>query len=206
MGPSTASDASSTDGRDIEPARFRVSSRVAVLDEHTGAPVVPGSDAVGLVALGGHIPLGYYNDPQKTAATFRVINGVRYAVPGDHATVDADGLVQMLGRGSASINTGGEKVYPEEIEAFLRKHKAVFDCAVVGVPDPRFGERVVGIVQVTDGYALDGAELTASCRRKLASYKMPRQWIFVDSLQRSAAGKIDHQKLRALAMERLGLT
>ncbi len=202
LGPSTAS---SADGSDIAPARFRVSARVAVIDEHTGASVVPGSDAVGLLALGGHVPLGYYKDPQKTAATFREINGVRYSVPGDHATVDADGMVHVLGRGSASINTGGEKVYPEEIEACLREHAAVFDCAVVGVPDPRFGERVVGIVQTTEGVHVDGEELTASCRQKLASYKLPRQWIFVDSLERSAAGKIDHPKLRALAMERLGL-
>jgi len=182
-----------------------VSDRIAVFNEHTGAPVTPGSDEVGIVAMGGPIPLGYYNDPERTAATFRVINGVRYAVPGDYATVAADGLVQLLGRGSASINTGGEKVYPEEIETFLRTHKAVTDCAIIGVPDARFGERVVGIVQVTDGYYLDAAELTAMCRRKLASYKVPRAWLFVDSLDRSAAGKLDHPKLRALAMQRLGI-
>ncbi|MET0920447.1 MAG: acyl-CoA synthetase, partial [Acidimicrobiia bacterium] len=202
MGPSNSSRA---DGGAIDPSRFRVSERVAVLDERTGEPVTPGSDQIGLVAMGGHIPVGYYNDPEKTAATFRVVNGVRYAVPGDYATVAADGTVQLLGRGSASVNTGGEKVYPEEVESVLRKHKGVFDCAIVGVPDPRFGEVIVGVVQVTPNHYLDGPELTAFCRRKLASSKMPREWIFVDSLERSAAGKVDHPKLRALAMERLGL-
>jgi acyl-CoA synthetase (AMP-forming)/AMP-acid ligase II len=202
LGPSNAS----TSGDPaIAPARFRVSDRVSVIDEVTGHPVAPGSDEVGLVAMGGNIPIGYYNDPAKTAATFRVIGGKRYSVPGDYATVAADGTVQLRGRGSACINTGGEKVYPEEVELTLKKHASVFDCAVVGVPDPRFGEKVVGIVQVTENHYLDAAELTAWSRRKLAGYKMPREWLFVDVLPRSAAGKVDHPKLRALAMQRLGI-
>ena len=151
--------------------------------------MTPGHDEVGLVAMGGNIPIGYYNDPEKTRRTFRVIDGTRYSVPGDYATVAADGTVQLLGRGSACINTGGEKVYPEEVEPVLRKHRGVFDCAVVGVPDPRFGEKVVALVQVTDGHHLDAAELTAWCRRKLAGYKMPREWLFVDALPRSPGGQ-----------------
>ena len=127
-------------------------------------------------------------------------------VPGDYATVEADGSLTLLGRGSVCINTGGEKVYPEEVEAELREHPAVFDCVVVGVPDERFGEQVVALVQVTDDHHVDEPEMRAWCRRKLAGYKMPREWIFVDSLERSAAGKADHKKLRALALDRLGLS
>ena len=111
--------------------------------------------------------------------------------------------MKLLGRGSACINTGGEKVYPEEVEAELRKHPSVFDCAVVGVPDPRFGEMVVALVQVTDGHALDEAELAAWCHATVAGYKTPRRFLPVDSLQRSAAGKAHHRELRALAVELL---
>ena len=129
-----------------------------------------------MVAVGGRIPLGYYNDPEKTAQTFRVVDGVRYSIPGDYATVDEDGTIRLLGRGSATVNTGGEKVYPEEVELTLRKNKAVFDCVVVGVPDARFGETVVALVQVTDGYYTDEAELRAFCAsRGLAGYKIPRR-------------------------------
>jgi 3-oxocholest-4-en-26-oate---CoA ligase len=126
-----------------------------------------------------------------------------YSLPGDYATVDPNGTVKLLGRGSASINTGGEKVYPEEVEAELRKHPSVFDCVVVGVPDARFGEKVVALVQVSDGHSLDEAELTAWCRSRIAGYKTPRRFLLVDSLQRSAAGKAPQPALRALAIERL---
>ncbi len=188
----------------IEPARFTVNDRIRVVDETTGRDVVPGSEGVGLVAMGGRIPLGYYKDPEKSAATFRLIDGVRYSVPGDYATVDADGTVKLLGRGSACINTGGEKVYPEEVEAELRKHASVFDCVVVGIPDPRFGEQVVALVHVVDGHYLDEAEMAAWCRARMAGYKSPRRFLFVDSLQRSAAGKAHHQELRALAIQMIG--
>src|SRR5207249_705358 len=114
--------------------------RIRVVDEHSGRDVVPGSEAVGMVAMGGHLPLGYYKDPEKTIATFKVIDGKRYSIPGDFATVDVDGVVRLLGRGSASINTGGEKVFPDEVELTLRRHVSVADCVVVGVPDERFGE------------------------------------------------------------------
>ena len=166
-----------------------MNDRIRVIDEETGRDVAPGTDEVGLVAMGGRIPVGYFKDAEKSAATFRVFDGVRYSVPGDYATVDADGTVKLLGRGSASINTGGEKVYPEEVEAELRKHPSVFDCVVVGVPDERFGEMVVALVQVTDSHYLDEAELAAWCRAKVAGYKTPRRFLFVDSLRRSAAGK-----------------
>ncbi len=204
-GMMTRSEATADDAV-IKPARFAVNARVKVLDEHTGREVAPGSEEIGLVGVTGHIPLGYYNDPEKTRETFKLVGGVRYSIPGDYAMVDADGTIKLLGRGSACINSGGEKVYPEEIELMLRKHKGVFDCVVVGVPDARFGEMVVAIVQVTENHYLDEAELEAFCRSKLAGYKKPKRFLFVDSLDRSAAGKANYQVLRALAADRLGAT
>jgi fatty-acyl-CoA synthase len=128
---------------------------------------------------------------------------VRYSVPGDHATVDADGVVHLLGRGSACINTGGEKVFPEEVEGQLRKHPAVFDCVIVGVPDERFGERVVALVVTADGSAVDESALADACRGALADYKTPRRFLFVDTLDRSAAGKADYPRLRQVAIDLL---
>jgi fatty-acyl-CoA synthase len=188
---------------ELPAARFSVNDRIRVVDEATGRDVVAGSGEIGLLAMGGRIPLGYFGDPEKTAATFRTIDGVRYSVPGDYATVESDGTVRLLGRGSACINTGGEKVYPEEVEAELREHPSVFDCVVVGVPDDRYGERVVALVQVTDGQRLDEGEMTAWCRTRMAGYKSPRRFLVVDTLGRSAAGKAHHEQLRALAQQLL---
>src|SRR5581483_12203427 len=137
----------SSAGAEIKPARFSVNERVKVITPD-GREVAPGSDEKGLIAVGGRIPLGYHNDPDKTAATFKEIDGVRYSIPGDWASVDRDGTIRLLGRGSACINTGGEKVYPEEIELVLRSHPDVFDCVVVGVEDERWGEMVVALVQM----------------------------------------------------------
>jgi acyl-CoA synthetase (AMP-forming)/AMP-acid ligase II len=187
----------------IPPAQFSVNDRIRVVDEATGRDVEPGSGAVGLVAMSGRIPLGYFKDPDKSATTFRVLDGARYSIPGDFATVETDGTVRLLGRGSACINTGGEKVYPEEVEAELRNHPGVFDCVVVGVPDERFGERVVALVRVAHGHVVDEAELATWCRSRMAGYKLPRRFLFVDALPRSAAGKIHHRELRALAVELL---
>jgi acyl-CoA synthetase (AMP-forming)/AMP-acid ligase II len=200
LGPSNTSSAADDD---IAPARFRISDRIRVVDEHTGRDVTPGTDEVGVVAMGGHLPMGYYKDPEKTASTFKVLDGRRYSIPGDYATVDADGVVRLLGRGSASINTGGEKVYPDEVELVLRKHAGVFDCVVLGVPHERFGEQVVALVQVTDGHYLDEEELKMWCRTKLAGYKTPRRFLFVDTIERSAAGKAPHGKLREVALQLL---
>lgn len=197
-GMASRSTASASDA-EIRPARFAVSERVKVISEELGREVRPGTDEVGLVAVGGRIPLGYWKDPDKTKATFRVFDGRRYSVPGDYAQVDADGAIQLLGRGSACINTGGEKVYPEEVELVLRKHPSVFDCVVVGVPDPRFGEIVVAVVQVTENHYLDEPELLAWSTNKLAGYKKPKRFVLVDDLQRNAAGKANYQYLRQLA-------
>ena len=154
-----------------------------------------------MLAVGGRIPLGYYKDPEKTAATFRTVAGRRYSIPGDYATVDPDGTIRLLGRGSACINTGGEKVYPEEVELALRAHADVFDCVVVGVPDPRWGEMVVAVVQPADTVAIDESDLAAHCRATLAGYKVPKHFVSVDSLQRSPAGKADYKLLRQVAEE-----
>ena len=186
---------------DVKPARFAVNERVSVLDEDSGEPVEPGSGQVGLVGVTGPIPLGYWGDEEKSRATFREYGGRRWSIPGDYATVEPDGSITLLGRGNACINTGGEKVYPEEVEVALRDHPAVHDCVVVGVPDARFGEMVVGIVAPEPGVTLDEAALDEFARGRLAGYKRPRHYVVVDDLARSAAGKANLQYLRDLAAD-----
>ncbi len=185
---------------DIAPARFKAGERLVVVTDD-GDVVHPGDERVGMLGVGGPIPLGYYKDPEKTAATFRTVEGRRYSIPGDYATVDPDGTIRLLGRGSACINTGGEKVYPEEVELALRSHPDVFDCVVVGVPDNRWGEMVVALVQPSDTAMLDESALAVHCRATLAGYKVPKRFVSVDSLQRSPAGKADYKLLRTVAEE-----
>jgi fatty-acyl-CoA synthase len=189
---------------DIKPARFAVNERVRVLDEEDGRPVTPGTEEIGLVAVTGALPLGYYKDEPKTAATFRTYDGVRYSIPGDYGTVDADGTIRLLGRGSACINTGGEKVYPEEVELLLREHPAVDDCLVVGVPDERYGEMVVALVVAVPGAGLDETALDELCRGRLSGYKRPKRFFVVDDLERSAAGKANYRVARAMAAALVG--
>jgi acyl-CoA synthetase (AMP-forming)/AMP-acid ligase II len=185
---------------DIAPARFKAGERLVVVTDD-GDVVRPGDERVGMLGVGGPIPLGYYKDAEKTAATFRTVEGRRYSIPGDYATVDPDGTIRLLGRGSACINTGGEKVYPEEVELALRAHPDIFDCVVVGVPDRRWGEMVVALVQPADTSTLDESDLAAHCRATLAGYKVPKHFVRVDSLQRSPAGKPDYKLLRNIAEE-----
>ena len=172
--------------------RVKIDASTTVLDDE-GNEVRPGSGVRGLIARRGHIPVGYYKDEVKSAATFKVINGVRYAIPGDYAQVEADGSVTMLGRGSVSINTGGEKVYPEEVEAALKGHPDVFDALVVGVPDPRYGQHVAAVVQARPGHRPSLAELDAFVRSEIAGYKVPRSLWLVDEVKRSPAGKPDYR-------------
>ncbi|WP_167097400.1 acyl-CoA synthetase [Mycobacterium sp. DL592] len=172
--------------------RVTIDKNTVVLDDE-GNEVKPGSGVRGIIAKRGHIPLGYYKDEKKTAETFRTINGVRYAIPGDFATVEEDGTVTMLGRGSVSINTGGEKVYPEEVEAALKGHPDVFDALVVGVPDPRFGNHVAAVVAPREGSRPTLAELDAFVRKEIAGYKVPRSLWLVDQVKRSPAGKPDYK-------------
>ena len=183
--------------------RFAGSASAVVLDDDL-RPVVPGSGAVGRLARSGPVALGYYNDPEKTAATFPVVDGVRYVVTGDHATVDADGTIRLLGRGSACINTGGEKVYPDEVEAALKSHPAVADAMVVGVPDERFGERVVALVAFRPPASGPSPDLDAHVRRLVAGYKAPRAVVPVEAVERFPSGKPDYAWGRSTAMARLG--
>ena len=155
-------------------ARFRLGPNTRVLTED-GRDVVPGSGERGRVALRGRTPVGYYKDPEKSAATFTVVDGVRYSIPGDWAEVAEDGAVVLLGRGSQVINTGGEKVHPEEVEEVLKQHPAIADAAVVGVPDERFGEAIAALVEVLPGQQVDAAEVIAHVKTHLASYKAPKR-------------------------------
>ncbi|HEX9538118.1 MAG TPA: acyl-CoA synthetase [Streptosporangiaceae bacterium] len=160
-----------------------------VLDDE-GHRAGPGQ--VGRLARGGHFPLGYYKDPVKSAAIFTEVDGKRYTVPGDWARVEADGSVTLLGRGNTCVNTGGEKVFPEEVEGALKSHADIFDALVIGVPDERLGQRVAALVQLREGRALDLAALEAHLRGQIAGYKVPRSIWLVDSIGRTAAGKADY--------------
>jgi 3-oxocholest-4-en-26-oate---CoA ligase len=181
--------------------RVTIDKNTKVLDED-GNEVVPGSGVRGIIAKCGHIPVGYFKDEKKTAETFRTYNGVRYAIPGDYAEVEADGSVTMLGRGSVSINSGGEKIYPEEVEAALKGHPDVFDALVVGVPDERFGQHVAAVVHPRDGVRPTLADLDAFVRSEIAGYKVPRSLWLVDEVKRSPAGKPDYRWAKDTTEER----
>ena len=186
-------------------ARFTLGENAAVFDED-GQPVEPGSGQQGMVAVGGPIPIGYYKDPEKTAATFRIIGGRRWSVPGDWATVEADGTITLLGRGSACINSAGEKIYPEEVEEAVKAHPAVADCLVVGVPDPKWGEAVTAVVQMAGdpaSQAVGDDEVIADARTRLAGYKLPKSLIRADAVQRGANGKPDYQWAKQFALDSL---
>lgn len=173
--------------------RLAPSPHVTVVDADL-KPLPPGSEEIGYVARSGHVPLGYYNDPDKTARTFPVIDGVRWSILGDMAKVEADGTIVVLGRGSGCINTGGEKVFPEEVEQALKSHPAVMDALVAGVPDERFGERVAAVVELRAGAAAPTVEdLRAHCRTQLAGYKVPALITFTDAVVRSPSGKADYR-------------
>jgi 3-oxocholest-4-en-26-oate---CoA ligase len=155
--------------------------------------VVPGSDEVGMVAAGGNVPIGYYKDDEKSARTFRVIDGVRYSFPGDFAKVAADGSLILLGRGSQVINTGGEKVFPEEVEEAVKRVDGVRDCLVVGIENEKFGQAVTAVVSLEDGTSVDSAGIIASVKNDLAGYKAPKSVIFVDQVPRAPNGKADYR-------------
>ena len=187
-------------------ASFTLGENVRVVGDD-GRDVTPGSDEIGKLMLGGRIPLGYYKDEAKTAATFVVKDGVRYSVPGDMARVNVDGTLQLLGRGSQCINTAGEKVFPEEVEETLKTHPAVADACVVGVPSERFGSAVVAAVELSPGQSATDEELTAWVKSHLAAYKAPRLIRFVDTIGRAVNGKMDygrHSREAASYAEGLG--
>jgi fatty-acyl-CoA synthase len=199
-----ASSTTTADSGAATTATFKLSPSTKVFTED-GREVVPGSGERGRVAIKGRVPLGYYKDPVKSAATFVVVDGERYSIPGDWAEVDADGTVRLLGRGSQCINTGGEKVYPEEVEEVLKLHPEVVDAVVVGVPDERFGEAVTAVVQVHAGAHVEAPVLIAHVKERLAAYKAPKSVILVDDVSRAPNGKVDYKRLRNVALERLGI-
>jgi acyl-CoA synthetase (AMP-forming)/AMP-acid ligase II len=184
-------------------SRFTMGEFMTVLGDDL-RPVAAGSGAVGKLARRGHIPLGYWKDDAKTAATFAVDpDGVRWVLPGDAARIEADGTITLLGRGSECINTGGEKVYPEEVEAALKAHADVFDAVVVGVADDRFVERVAAVVEPRPGATVTLEQLREHCARTLAGYKAPRELVVVPAIPRTPVGKPDYPRARALAERRV---
>jgi acyl-CoA synthetase (AMP-forming)/AMP-acid ligase II len=189
----------SSGGSAAHTAQFTLGPEVRVIDSD-GKDVVPGSGRSGVLALGGRIPLGYYKDEAKTAATFRTIDGTRYSIPGDYAEVGEDGSIHLLGRGSVSINTGGEKVYPEEVEEVVKTVDQVADAVVIGLPNERFGEEIVAVVELAPGTPADSIhpdQVIDHVKARLAGYKAPRRVRFVDTIGRSPAGKVDYGRLRA---------
>ncbi len=171
-----------------------------------GRAVEPGSGEIGRVAVGGFQPVGYYKDDEKSAATFITFEGKRYSVPGDYATVEADGSLTLLGRGSVCINTGGEKVFPEEVEEVLKTHESVADAVAVGVPDEKFGEAITAVVELEPGAGLDEAAVIAHVKGKLAAYKAPKRVLPIDTIGRAPNGKVDYKRLKGWAADELGVT
>ncbi len=179
----------------------RAAADAVVLDDELRI-VEPGSGIVGKLARHGNVPIGYYKDPEKTAATFVTgADGRRYVIPGDFASIEADGSITLLGRGSVSINSGGEKIFPEEVENAVRSHPSVFDAVVVGVPDERWGETVTAVVLLRPDTELSIESLQEQCRTHIAGYKLPRKLVFVDRMERSPSGKPDYRWAKQQALE-----
>jgi fatty-acyl-CoA synthase len=176
---------------------FRPGPGVVVLADD-GKVIPAGSDDEGVLAIAGAGADAYYKDPEKSAGTFRVVDGVRYTVPGDHARINADGSIELLGRGSQCINTGGEKVFPEEVEEAIKAVPGIDDCLVFGEADERFGQRVVGVASRTAGAHVGVADVLALAQGHVATYKLPRQLLLVDAVPRTATGKADYPAARRL--------
>ena len=181
-----------------ETAKFQRSPNTKVFTDD-GREVEPGSDEVGMVASGGNVPLGYFKDEEKSARTFRVVNGRRYAFAGDFAKVAADGTLILLGRGNQVINTGGEKVFPEEVEEAVKRVPGVRDCLVVGIDDDKFGQAVTAVASLEDGAEVDAATIIRSVKGDLAGYKAPKSVVFVEQIPRAPNGKADYRTARDLA-------
>ena len=193
----------SAPGAEATTAKFSIGAHTKVLTEE-GREVAPGSDERGLLALGGPIPLGYYKDPEKSAGTFRTFDGKRYSVPGDWAKVAADGTIELLGRGSVSINSGGEKIFPEEVEEAVKKHPAVADAIVVGVPDEKFGEAITAVVAFRPGEEATTEEIITTVKANLSAFKAPRHVVPVPEVTRGPNGKADYAWAKKLATEHVG--
>jgi fatty-acyl-CoA synthase len=197
--------ASTVTGDGLGPTRFAPSATAAVLDEDLTERLAPGDGRIGWLAQGGRIPRGYLGDPAKTAATFPVVDGQRWSVPGDRAALRADGTVELHGRESVTINTGGEKVFAEEVEQVLKHHPGVYDALVVGRPSPTWGQEVVAVVAPAAGATVTLEELRAVGGEHLARYKLPKALVLTDRIVRSPSGKPDYAWARAEAIAADGL-
>jgi 3-oxocholest-4-en-26-oate---CoA ligase len=186
-------------------AKFTLGEHTKVITED-GREVQPGSGETGRVAVGGWQPVGYYKDEAKSAATFIMFEGKRYSVPGDYAMVEADGSLSLLGRGSVCINTGGEKVFPEEVEEVLKTHGSIVDAVAVGIPDEKFGEAITAVVELAPGAAFDESDVVVHVKDKLAAYKAPKRVLAIDTIGRAPNGKVDYKRLKAWAAEELGVS
>jgi fatty-acyl-CoA synthase len=195
----------SAPGAEAKTAAFVAGPNCVVFTED-GRRVVPGSGERGMVAVSGLLPRGYYKDAEKTAKTFKIIEGIRWSVPGDWAEVNEDGSLKLLGRGSVCINTGGEKVFPEEVEEALKTHAGVRDAVVVGLPDARFGERICAVVETDGDVQPSLAELSEHVRASLAGYKAPRDLVLVESIGRAPNGKVDYKAIKDRAIAELGVS
>ena len=183
----------------VATAAFMVTPNTALFDDQTWEKIEFGSGRSGVLAASGSMPDGYFGDPDKSAKTFRVIDGVRYTIPGDFAEIDADGTVHLRGRGSVCINTGGEKVYPEEVEVAARAHPSIEDCVAVGIPDTRFGEIVTLVASRKSD--ISETDLIEYVKNQIATYKAPRRIIFVDAVYRSPSGKADYRWAKEIALQ-----
>lgn len=204
MGSTEGGMGSSVSNREMpaKTAKFALNPGVIVLSDD-GKEVKPGSDTMGKIGTSGLVPEGYFKDEKKSAETFKEINGVRYSFPGDYATINADGTINLLGRGSNCINTAGEKVYPEEVEEAIKKHPNVYDCLVVGLQDDKYGQRVVAIASLEENSALEEGELIDFTREQLSGYKLPKQILFVEEVMRAPNGKANYKWAKNEAQENL---
>jgi acyl-CoA synthetase (AMP-forming)/AMP-acid ligase II len=195
----------STQGQKVTSGDFKMNADNVVLSEDLSAVLPVGSTELGWLARGGRVPLGYYKDPAKTRATFPIVDGMRYSVPGDRASLDPNGTLLLLGRDSVTINTGGEKVFAEEVETALKHHPDVYDTVVVPTPHERWGQQVTALVQLRAGVSPAEATLKDVAKQHIAAYKLPKRYIFIDQIVRSPSGKADYRWAKDTAMRELGL-
>ncbi len=188
-------------GIEAQTAKFAIGDNCKVFNEED-REVVPGSGEPGYIARGGNIPIGYYKDKKKSDETFRMVDGVRYSIPGDWCTVEEDGTITLLGRGSVCINSAGEKIYPEEVEEVIKAIDGIRDALVVGVPDEKWGNAVVAVIE---GEEKPADEIKAIIKQHLAGYKVPKQYLFKDTIGRAPNGKADYKAITNYALETLGI-
>ena len=204
MGSTEGGMGASVTTRDNPPAtaKFALNPGVIILADD-GEILSPGSEKIGLIGTSGLVPVGYYKDEKKSAETFREVDGIRYSFPGDYAKLEADGTITLLGRGSNCINSAGEKIYPEEVEEALKKDALVFDCLVVGMPDEKFGQKIVAVVSTVNNQQINEAELIENTRKSIAGYKLPKIILFTDEVQRAPNGKANYKWAKTFAKEQL---